>query len=60
MFRFLPRLRERAAKLIVEVPPRLLELAPCFNGMGDVITWGEQAPVVSPEWDVQMEIMELP
>ncbi len=60
MFRFLPRLQAMASQLIVEVPPRLLELAPCFAGMGDVITWGEQAPATSPAWDVQVEVMELP
>lgn len=60
MFRFLPRLRERVAELIVEVPPRLVGLAPHFAGIGQVITWGEDAPAVQPAWDVQMEVMELP
>ncbi len=60
MFRFLPRLGEMVSKLIVEVPPRLVELASCFAGMGEVITWGEGAPAVQPAWDVQLEIMELP
>ena len=64
MFRFLPRLRELAAELIVEVPPSLLEIAPCFSGLGDgvgeVITWGEQAPARPAVWDVQIEIMEVP
>ncbi len=60
MFRFLPRLRAMASQLIVEVPPRLVELAPFFAGMGEVITWGEQAPATLPDWDVQLEIMELP
>lgn len=60
MFRFLPRLQTQAAHLIVEVPPRLVELAPCFDGMGEVITWGEGAPAVPPAWDVQIEVMELP
>ena len=60
MFRFLPRLGALASHVIVEVPPRLVELAPCFDGMGDVITWGEAAPATSPKWDVQMEVMELP
>ncbi len=59
-FRFLPRLRDLVSELIVEVPPRLLDLAPCFDGMGRVITWGEGAPARTPEWDVQMEIMEVP
>ena len=60
MFRFLPRLREIVSALTVEVPPRLAELAACFAGMGEVITWGEGAPAEPPPWDVQMEIMELP
>ena len=60
MFRFLPRLRAIASHLTVEVPPRLVELAPCFDGMGEVITWGENAPPVAPVWDVQVEVMELP
>lgn len=60
MFRFLPRLQAAVQELIVEVPPRLVALAPFFDGMGTVITWGEQAPAVCPAWDVQMEVMELP
>ena len=60
MFRFLPRLRQIVGALVVEVPPRLLELAPCFAGIGEVITWGEHAPAKPPVWDVQMEVMELP
>ncbi len=60
LFRFLPKLRARASHLTVEVAPRLLELAPYFDGMGEVITWGEQAPAEPPGWDVQLEIMELP
>ena len=60
MFRFLPRLRKMAAELTVEVPPRLVELAACFDGMGEVMTWGEGAPTAPPDWDVQVEVMELP
>lgn len=60
MFRFLPRLQAAARELIVEVPPRLVQLAPFFAGMGRVITWGAEAPAVNPPWDVQMEVMELP
>ena len=62
MLRYVPRLQELASELIVEVPPRLMELAPCFEGMKEVqtITWGEGAPTELPEWDVQAEIMELP
>ncbi len=60
MFRFLPRLQACARELVVEVPPRLVELAPYFTGMGRVITWGADAPAITPPWDVQMEVMELP
>ncbi len=60
MFRFLPQLQSIVSELIVEVPPRLLELAPCFDGIGRVITWGEGARSSTPMWDVQMEVMELP
>ncbi|MGI4828022.1 MAG: glycosyltransferase family 9 protein [Janthinobacterium lividum] len=60
MFRFLPRLQALASHLIVEVPPRLMELAPYFDGMGEVITWGDHAPTEPPAWDVQIEVMELP
>lgn len=64
MFRFLPRLREVVSELIVEVPPRMVEAAPYFDGLreggGEVITWGEHAPAEAPAWDVQCEVMELP
>ncbi len=60
MFRFLPRLRAMASELVVEVPPRLVALAPYFDGMGEVITWGDAAPASPPAWDVQLEVMELP
>jgi hypothetical protein len=60
MLRYLPLLREQCAHVIVEVPPRLLELAACFAGADEVITWGENAPAQAPLWDVQVEVMELP
>jgi len=58
--RFAPMLRALASKLIVEVPPAMLEIARCFKGVDTVITWGEQAPAFPPQWDVQIEILELP
>lgn len=60
MLRYLPLLRTRCANVIVEVPPRLLQLGACFAGADDVITWGEDAPTRPPAWDVQTEVMELP
>ena len=58
--RYAPRLRGLAASLVVEVNPRFVELARHFEGTDEVITWGEAAPAKAPEWDVQIEIMELP
>jgi hypothetical protein len=60
MLRYLPRLRQLAAEVTVEVPPRMVDLARCFRGVREVITWGGQAPAQPPVWDAQLEIMELP
>jgi hypothetical protein len=60
MLRYAPQLRAVASEVTFEVPPRLLALAPYFAGVHNVITWGEQAPQQPPEYDVQLEIMELP
>jgi len=57
---YAPLLCTMASKLIVEVAPAMLEIAQYFDGVDEVITWGEQAPAIAPEWDVQMEINELP
>lgn len=57
---YAPRLRELASQLVVEVPPAMLEIAPFFDGVEDVITWGGGAPAEAPPWDVQVEVMELP
>jgi len=58
--RYAPILRELATSLTIEVPPRLLPLAHSFEGVDRVITWGENAPAQSPDWDVQIEGNELP
>lgn len=58
--RYAPGLRAQASKLIVEVPPNLLTLAPALDGIGEVISWGESAPPFVPHWDVQVEVNELP
>ncbi len=60
MLRYAPMLAERAAHVVYEVPPRMVAIARCFYGVDDVITWGEDAPSSPPEWDVQIEVMELP
>ncbi len=58
--RYAPALRGMAAEVTFEVAPRFVELARCFDGVDRVITWGDGAPDATPEWDVQMEVMELP
>ena len=58
--RYAPLVRDQASSLIVEVPPTMLELGRYFNGVEHTITWGDAAPALEPEWDVQVEVMELP
>lgn len=56
MLRYAPQLAARAAHVVYETSPRLLPLIRCFNGVEDAITWEDDPP----EWDVQVEVMELP
>jgi hypothetical protein len=58
--RYVPRLRQIGSSVIVEVPPRLRELAFCLDGVEEVITWGDGAPNSTNQWDVQIESIELP
>ncbi len=58
--RYIPKLRESASRVIIEVAPPLVELAKYFQGVDEVITWGEEAPITGPLWDEQIEVMELP
>lgn len=60
MLQYAPRLNAQAASVVFEVPPRLLDLAPCFRGVHQAVTWGELAPAQAPAWDLQVEVMELP
>ena len=58
--RYAPALSNMASEVTFEVAPRFVEIAGCFEGVEKVITWGGGAPHHSPQWDVQMEVMELP
>lgn len=58
--RFVPALRERAERVVLEVAPELLELARHAAGADEVVTWGAQAPAIGPAYDMQVEITELP
>ncbi len=57
---YLPRLKAVARSVCLQVAPPLVELAQCLAGVGEVITWGPEAQMPEPEWDVQVEVMELP
>ena len=59
MIRYAPLLRAEAASLCVEAAPELLPLLRACEGVGEVITWAPP-PAAPPEWDAQVEIMELP
>lgn len=58
--RYAPALRAIADQVTFEVAPRFVELALCFDGVDNVITWGQGAPQAAPPWDLQIELMELP
>ncbi len=60
MLQYASRLSALAASVVFEVPPRLLQIASCFHGVTEAITWGELAPRQAPPWDAQIEVMELP
>ena len=54
--RFAPVLRNEAQRLIVETHPKMIDLLRGVEGIDEVISWLDPAP----EWDQQIEIMELP
>jgi hypothetical protein len=58
-FRYAAQLKAAAVEVIWEVPPALLSIARCFRDVERVISWDRGAEA-SPDWDVQLEIMELP
>jgi hypothetical protein len=58
--RYAPLLRARASRLIIEVAPPMVQIARCFQGVDEVVTWGNNAPLAPPRWDVQVEVVELP
>lgn len=56
--RYAPRLADRARSLVVELPPRMLELARFIDGISQTATWND--PPRREDWDCQIEVMELP
>jgi hypothetical protein len=57
--RYAPLLNRRAAKVIWEMSPAMIDVARCFHGVEQVCAWGAES-VASRRWDVQIEVMELP
>jgi hypothetical protein len=57
--RYVPMLRRRAAKVIVQTHPELMPLLRTVNGVDETITWPDP-PLWQCYWDQQIEIMELP
>lgn len=60
LLRYVPALNRIVSRLTVEVPPAMIQLTPCFEGVERVISWGGHAPAEPVPWDVQIEINELP
>ncbi len=59
MIRYAPLLRAESASLCVECAPELVPLLRACDGVEELITWAPP-PARPPEWDAQVEIMELP
>ena len=57
--RYAPLLNRRAAKVIWEMSPAMVDIARCFHGVDHVLAWGAEC-VAGRDWDVQIEVMELP
>ena len=57
--RYAPMLRRETASLIVETHPEMVSTLRMAAGVDEVISWGSTAPR-PPQWDRQIEIMELP
>ena len=56
--RYVPQLAGRSRSLVVEMPPRMLELAGFIDGISQTTTWDD--PPRHEDWDCQIEVMELP
>ena len=64
MLRFVPRLLTQSSKVILEVQPRLLALLQTLPFLNrdrlQIVTWGESVALDATNWDLQVEIMEIP
>ena len=64
MLPYVAKMLAIADRVVLEVPPALLELVHSLplakQERLQVITWGAEAPSIAPEWETQVEVMELP
>lgn len=58
--RYAPLLREGCRSLKVQTHPQLVTLLKSVSGIDHICTWGSQYVENPKDWDMQMEIMELP
>lgn len=58
--RYAPLLRETCGHLIVQTHPELVSLLEGVQGIDRVVTWGPGYREDYSEWDMQMEVTELP
>jgi hypothetical protein len=58
--RFAPLLREEAESVTLQVHPQLVTLLEGARGVDRVITWPDRKITGSCDWDIQMELTELP
>ncbi len=56
--RYVPRLRRQAASVCVEAHPEVVSLLRACDGVEQIVTWSPPPPR-APEWDAQVEAMEL-
>ncbi len=58
--RYAPKIKTRAAHLVVECAPRAVELFRCLPGVDELISWESSDTNVLRPGEVQIEVMELP
>jgi hypothetical protein len=57
--RYVPLLRRRADKVLVETHPELVSIMASLEGVDEVLTWPE-SPSTRKKFDQEIEVMELP
>ena len=58
--RYARLVRQDAASVVVQTHPEMVSLLAGIEGIDHVITWPDSASPVVPDWDQQIEVMELP